>query len=67
MRKMRDSGVEWIGQIPVDWKLSKIKHHFSISSGTTPKSDEPQYPHPNIGMGILFGLLQPILKQMMFL
>ena len=43
MRKMRDSGVEWIGQIPVDWKLSKIKHHFSISSGTTPKSDEPQY------------------------
>lgn len=25
MRKMRDSGVEWIGQIPVDWKLSKIK------------------------------------------
>ena len=43
MRKMRDSGVEWIGEIPVDWKLSKIKHHFSISSGTTPKSDEPQY------------------------
>ena len=43
MRKMKDSGVEWIGEIPVDWKLSKIKHHFSISSGTTPKSDEPEY------------------------
>ena len=24
MRKMKDSGVEWIGEIPVDWKLSKI-------------------------------------------
>lgn len=43
MREMKDSGVEWIGEIPVDWKLSKIKHHFSISSGTTPKSDEPKY------------------------
>ncbi len=43
MREMKDSGVEWIGEIPVDWKLSKIKHHFSISSGTTPKSDEPEY------------------------
>lgn len=24
MREMKDSGVEWIGEIPVDWKLSKI-------------------------------------------
>ena len=24
MRKMRDSGVEWIGAIPQDWQLSKI-------------------------------------------
>lgn len=24
MRKMKDSGMEWIGEIPVDWKLSKI-------------------------------------------
>lgn len=24
MREMKDSGVEWIGKIPVDWKLSKI-------------------------------------------
>lgn len=43
MREMKDSGVEWIGEIPADWKLSKIKQHFLISSGTTPKSDEPEY------------------------
>lgn len=24
MRKMKDSGIEWIGQIPEDWDLSKI-------------------------------------------
>lgn len=25
-RKMKDSGIEWIGEIPEDWKLSKIKY-----------------------------------------
>ena len=24
MREMKDSGVEWIGEIPVNWELSKI-------------------------------------------
>ena len=43
MREMKDSGVEWIGEIPVEWKCSKIKHHFKIGSGTTPKSDIPSY------------------------
>ena len=43
MREMKDSGVEWIGKIPVEWKCSKIKHHFKIGSGTTPKSDIPSY------------------------
>ena len=40
---MKDSGVEWIGEIPVEWNCSKIKHHFKIGSGTTPKSDIPSY------------------------
>ena len=25
-RKMRDSGIEWIGEIPVDWKLIPFRH-----------------------------------------
>lgn len=25
-RKMKDSGIEWIGEIPEDWKLTKVKH-----------------------------------------
>lgn len=38
-REMKDSGIEWIGEIPSTWKLCKIKHVCStIGSGTTPKS-----------------------------
>ena len=28
MREMKDSGVEWIGEIPKDWKLSKTKYFY---------------------------------------
>ena len=29
MRKMKDSGVNWIGLIPVDWKIDNPKYHFT--------------------------------------
>ena len=29
MREMRDSGVEWIGEIPKDWNCCKQKYRFS--------------------------------------
>lgn len=32
-RKMKDSGIEWIGEIPEDWKLSKLKWFVKIKSG----------------------------------
>ncbi len=36
---MKDSGVEWIGEVPAHWKVGKIGHLFnSIGSGTTPKA-----------------------------
>lgn len=28
MREMKDSGVEWIGMIPADWKLVQVKRYF---------------------------------------
>lgn len=28
MREMKDSGIEWIGQIPKEWKIDKIKYHL---------------------------------------
>ncbi len=48
MREMKDSGIEWIGKIPMNWGIEKIKHHFYISSGTTPKSDDPEMWDGNI-------------------
>lgn len=28
MRKMKDSGIEWIGQIPEEWDIVRVKHAF---------------------------------------
>ncbi|MBT4208005.1 restriction endonuclease subunit S [Candidatus Woesearchaeota archaeon] len=37
--EMKDSGVEWIGDIPSDWKVKKLTYVTnSIGSGTTPKT-----------------------------
>lgn len=33
MRAMKDSGVSWIGNIPVDWQLVSVKRLFSIGRG----------------------------------
>ena len=32
-QKYKDSGVEWIGEIPVDWEVHKLKRHFTVQSG----------------------------------
>lgn len=31
--EMKDSGVEWIGKIPADWNVTKIKYLFSSGKG----------------------------------
>ena len=28
-RQMKDSGIEWIGEIPVDWSMKRVKHIFT--------------------------------------
>jgi len=30
---MKDSGVEWLGEIPVDWEVCKLKHVVNMQSG----------------------------------
>jgi|GEM_PF-2656388 len=39
-RKMRDSGVEWIGAIPEGWRVSSIKHHYEIILGKMLASEQ---------------------------
>lgn len=33
MREMKDSGIEWIGEIPKEWEINKIKYMFSNGKG----------------------------------
>lgn len=32
-RKMKDSGIEWIGEIPEGWKISKVSYFYNIQLG----------------------------------
>lgn len=42
--KMKDSGIEWIGEIPEHWKVTKLKRMVSkIGSGVTPKGGSQVY------------------------
>ena len=43
MRQMKDSGIEWIGEIPESWNCRKIKYCFSLVAGATPKSGNADY------------------------
>lgn len=40
--RMKDSGVEWLGEIPSGWEVTRLKRNFSVVNGATPKSDEPE-------------------------
>lgn len=41
---MKDSGIPWLGEVPVHWVAWKLRHAFeSVGSGTTPPSDEVQW------------------------
>ena len=42
MRKMKDSGIEWIGEIPEGWKLVKLKY---LSAFPVEKNIDPNSPY----------------------
>ncbi len=55
---MKDSGVEWIGEIPKSWNISKSKYFIKLHSGEPiekqiEKNDE--FPYPIYGGGSLLG------------
>lgn len=39
MRQMKDSGIWWIGSIPLDWNIVKAKKCISISNGSDPHTE----------------------------
>ena len=44
-RPMKDSGIEWIGEIPSDWECKKAKYCVKITNGSDPvtEGDIPVY------------------------
>jgi type I restriction enzyme, S subunit len=40
---MKDSGVEWLGEIPAHWEVKRIKFIAQVGNGSTPNRDNPEY------------------------
>lgn len=41
--KMKDSGVEWIGEVPEHWDVARVKHVARQESGHTPDKKNPEF------------------------
>ncbi|HDZ4932993.1 TPA: restriction endonuclease subunit S [Campylobacter jejuni] len=39
MKNFKDSGIEWLGEIPEHWEVVKIKHISEVVTGKTPALD----------------------------
>lgn len=40
---MKDSGVEWIGEVPSHWDVAPVKRYANIFTGNTPSTKEEKY------------------------
>ncbi len=40
---MKDSGIDWIGQIPAHWEVKKLKYLCAFSGGGTPSKDRADF------------------------
>ena len=42
--KMKDSGIEWLGEMPAHWELKKLKYVVkSVMTGSTPPTNQEEY------------------------
>lgn len=48
--KMKDSGIEWIGEIPEHWELKKMKHLFNYVKGKNAQQYTKEYIDQNKGI-----------------
>ena len=42
-RAMKDSGIDWLGEIPADWEISKVKHYYKMQTGFTPDTKKEEF------------------------
>ena len=43
MRKMKDSGIEWIGEIPEDWEISPLKFNISYNDEVLNENTDSEF------------------------
>ena len=42
-RPMKDSGIEWIGDIPSEWEIKRVKNICSLKTGSTPSTGNAEW------------------------
>lgn len=56
MREMKDSGIEWIGEIPADWEVIALKHIAHSNSEVLNENTDPDYEFDYIDIGsVIYG------------
>ena len=40
---MKDSGIEWLGEVPAHWQVQRVKNVAKLESGHTPSKQVPEY------------------------
>ncbi len=50
MREMKDSGIEWIGEIPKDWEKIKLKDYYNFEKGKKSSKYTKEYMGLNKGI-----------------
>ena len=52
--RYKESGVEWLGEVPEGWEVIQFKHFVDIQNGTDHKHVEQEEGYPVIGSGGVF-------------
>ena len=51
MAKMKDSGIEWIGEIPEDWEVKKLKYVSNENEKTLSENTDPNFEFDYVDIG----------------
>jgi type I restriction enzyme S subunit len=49
--RMKDSGIEWLGEIPEHWKVRRLKYTASINDEALPETTDPSYEFNYVDIG----------------
>jgi len=47
--KYKDSGISWLGKVPENWEVCKVKHHYKLVTGFTPATKVAEFYDTNNG------------------